>query len=93
MLSPFPVSSPQIPYPILLPLPPPTHPLPPHHPGIPLHWGTEPSQDQGPPREVFKVTFYLCIWWLGMGKHTHATASVEDCLWELVLFFIYDVGS
>ena len=26
----------------------PTYPLPPHHPGIPLHWDIEPSQDQGP---------------------------------------------
>jgi hypothetical protein len=28
--------------------PPPIHPLPPHCPDIPLHWGIEPSQDQGP---------------------------------------------
>jgi hypothetical protein len=27
---------------------PPTHPLPPHCPSIPLHWGIKPSQDQGP---------------------------------------------
>jgi hypothetical protein len=26
---------------------PPTYPLSPHHPGIPLLWGTKPSQDQG----------------------------------------------
>jgi hypothetical protein len=26
--------------------PPPTHPLPPHCPSIPLHWGIKPSQDQ-----------------------------------------------
>jgi hypothetical protein len=25
----------------------PSHPLPPHSPGIPLYWGIEPSQDQG----------------------------------------------
>jgi len=51
MLSPFPVSSPQIPYPIhpypasigML-----SHPLLPNHPRIPVHWGSEPSQDQGP---------------------------------------------
>ena len=29
--------------------PPPTYPLLPHHPSIPLHWGIKPSQDQGPP--------------------------------------------
>ena len=28
--------------------PPPTHPLLPHRPSIPLHWGIRPSQDQGP---------------------------------------------
>ena len=27
---------------------PPTHPLPPHHPDIPLHWGIESSQNLGP---------------------------------------------
>jgi hypothetical protein len=27
--------------------PPPTHPLPPHHPGIPLRWVIKPSQSQG----------------------------------------------
>ena len=26
-----------------------THPLPPHHPSLPLHWGIKPSQDQRPP--------------------------------------------
>ena len=29
--------------------PPPIHPLLPHCPSIPLHWGIKPSQDQGPP--------------------------------------------
>ena len=54
MLSPFPVSHLQIPY--LSPLPHfyegaplPTHPLQPHHPSTPLHWGIKPSQDQGLP--------------------------------------------
>jgi hypothetical protein len=52
MLSPFPVSPLQT-FPI--PLPPasmrvlPPHSLPPLYPSIPLHWGIEPSQDQGPP--------------------------------------------
>jgi hypothetical protein len=30
----------------------PTHPLLLPGPGIPLHWGTEPSQDQGPLEEM-----------------------------------------
>ena len=29
--------------------PPPTYPLPPHCPSIPIHWGIKPSQDEGPP--------------------------------------------
>jgi hypothetical protein len=53
MLSAFPVSPQENPYHIL-PLPnsvrvlhhPPTDPIPPPYPGIPLHWGIEPSQDQ-----------------------------------------------
>jgi hypothetical protein len=32
--------------------PPPTHPLLPHHPSIPLPWVTEPPQDQGSPLPV-----------------------------------------
>jgi hypothetical protein len=53
MLSPFLVSSWKPPIPSLSPtfyegVPPPTHPLLPPCPGIPLHWGIEPSQDQGP---------------------------------------------
>jgi hypothetical protein len=54
MLSPFPVSPLQTP--ISSPSPcfyesvtPRTHPLLPHHPSIPLHWGIKPSQDQRPP--------------------------------------------
>jgi hypothetical protein len=53
MLPPFPVSS--LETPILYPLsllnegfPLLTHPLQPPCPLIPLHWGTEPSQNQGP---------------------------------------------
>ena len=49
MLSPFPVSSPKTPF--LYPLPSSlltNLPTPTSGPGIPLHWGIEPSQDQGP---------------------------------------------
>ena len=43
----------------------PTHPLPILCPGIPLHWGIEPSQDQGPllPFMSDKAIFcYICGW-------------------------------
>jgi hypothetical protein len=46
MLSPFQVSLPQVPnntLPLLI-----NYPLPLSGPGNPLHWGIEPSQDQGP---------------------------------------------
>jgi hypothetical protein len=47
MLSPFLVSPQKIPDPLPLPLlPNPPTPIP--GPGIPLYWGLEPSQDQGP---------------------------------------------
>jgi hypothetical protein len=49
MLSPFPISPLETPYPAsmrVLPHPP-THP--PHGPRIALHWGIKPSLDQGPP--------------------------------------------
>lgn len=39
--------SPPLPSPCFYDDPTPTHPLPPQHPGIPLFWGNEPSQDQG----------------------------------------------
>jgi hypothetical protein len=44
---------------------PPTYPLPPPCPGIPLHWGIEPSQDQGPLLLLMpdKAIFcYICSW-------------------------------
>jgi hypothetical protein len=44
---PFPTFPPKILYPLPLPLlPSPPTPIP--GPGIPLYWGIEPSQDQGP---------------------------------------------
>ena len=66
MLSPFLVSPPETPYPILLPLPASirvlTHPPPPPCPGIPLYWDMEPPQDPGPLLSLMsdKVTLY-CI--------------------------------
>jgi hypothetical protein len=56
MLSTFPVSLLQTPYPIppypaggCSPTHPHTHLLPPHCPSIPLHWSIKPSQNQWPP--------------------------------------------
>ncbi len=45
----FPLRNPPLTFPFFCEgAPPSTHPLPPHYPTIPLHWGIEPSQDQGP---------------------------------------------
>jgi hypothetical protein len=38
----------------------PTHPLPPSHPGIPLHWGIEPPQAQGPLLPLMSNKVILC---------------------------------
>jgi hypothetical protein len=67
MLTPFPVSSQETLYPILsLPasmrvlLNPPTHPLLPPYPGIPLHWGIKPSQHKGPLFPLISDNAILC---------------------------------
>ena len=70
MLSPFSVSPPQTPIPSPFPasmrvFPHPPTCSPPHHPSIPLHWGIEPSQDQGPlfllmPDKT--ILCYICRW-------------------------------
>jgi hypothetical protein len=52
--------------------PPPTHPLPPYCPGIPLYWGIEPLQDQEPilPLMLDKAILHynaagaMCTLWL-----------------------------
>ena len=46
-------------------VPPTTHILPPPHPGIPLYWGIEPSQDQGPLLPLMPdkaMLCYICGW-------------------------------
>jgi hypothetical protein len=53
----YPLSS--FPYPCSL-----THPLLLHCPGIPLHWNTETSQDQGPLLSLMSLC-YICGWSLG----------------------------
>jgi hypothetical protein len=66
----FPVSPPQAHHPTLSPClyegaPPPTYSLPPHHPSIPLHWGTQLRQGQGDPLPLMsdKATLcYICSW-------------------------------
>ena len=74
MLSPFLVPPLKTLYPIPPPpasirvFPPPIHPLLLPCPGIPLHWGIQPSQDQGPslPLMSNKSFFcYVCGWNLG----------------------------
>jgi hypothetical protein len=69
------------------PLQPPTYPLPPCCPSIPLHWGIKPSQDQGPPLPLMPdkapsapsvlplapLWKSLCsVWWLA--------ASIRICI-------------
>jgi hypothetical protein len=42
-----------------------TCPLPPRHPNIPLRWGIEPPQDQGPPFPLMPektILCYICSW-------------------------------
>jgi hypothetical protein len=63
----FPLQKPPIPSSLLLLLCgcSPTHPLLSPCPGIPLYWGIEPSQDQGPllPLMLDKATLcYICVW-------------------------------
>jgi len=71
MLSPFPVSppeplSPTPPSPYFYEdAPPPIYPRPLHGPGIPLYWGIEPSEDQGPLLPLMPnnaVLCYICRW-------------------------------
>jgi hypothetical protein len=41
----------------------PTHSLLPHCPSIPLRWGIEPSQGQGPPLPLMPDKAILCYIW------------------------------
>jgi hypothetical protein len=64
MLSPFLVSPPKISYSLPLSLLP-NPPTPASCPGIPLHWVTEPSKDQGllfPPMPTKAILYYTCSW-------------------------------
>jgi hypothetical protein len=73
-----------------------THPLPPPRPGIPLHWGIKPSQDQGPLFPLMPdnaILCYICVWshgWL----HVYSLAGglVPGKFWSgwvILLFFLW----
>jgi hypothetical protein len=88
MLFLFPVSPPQTSYPIPPPscyyegAPLPPHPLPPHRPSIPPHWGIKPSQNQGPPLPLMPdkaILWYICSMctlWLGSLVHRSSGGGV-----------------
>ena len=95
MLSPFLVSPPETPFPsplLLCHLP--THPLPPHRPGIPVHWGIKPSQDQGPllPWMPNKdILCYICVW--SHGSSSMYTLWLMGALGVLVVdIFVLPMG-
>ena len=75
--------------------PPPTYPLPPHHPSIPLHWGIKSSQDQGPllsPMPNKAILCYICGWSHGSLLVYSLVGSLvpgssEESGW-LILFFV-----
>ena len=84
----------------LYPIPPPTasmkvipHPLQPPRPGIPLHWGIKPSQDQAPLLPLMSnkaILCYLCGWSHGS---LHVYSLVGDLVpgssgWLIFLFFL-----
>jgi hypothetical protein len=57
----------------------PTHPLPLSGPGIPLHWGIEPSQDQGPLLPLMTELAnlcYICSW----NHESHHVSSFSHTL-------------
>jgi len=90
MLSPFQVP----PSPFLSPCfyqdaPPPPHPLSPQCPGISLHWGNEPSQDQGllwmPDKAIL---CYICSWSHGS---LHVLIGWLFSAWELWSVWLVDI--
>jgi hypothetical protein len=103
MLSPFPVPpSPETPYPIpslllLRGYSPSTYPLLSPHPGIPLHWGIDPFQVQGPhlpfmPNKA--ILSYIFAWSHGL-LHVYSLVgglvpgSTGVCGWLILLFFLW----
>jgi hypothetical protein len=93
MLSPFPVPPLETPIPSSLSLLlwgwSLTHPLLPPYPGIPPHWGIEPSQDQGPLLLLMSnkaILCYICRW---SHRFLHVYSFVGDlALRALVGWFV-----
>jgi len=75
----------------------PTHSLPPLCPGIPLHWGIKPSQDQGPLLPLLPnkaILCYICSW---SHESVHVYSLVDGLVhgssglsgWLILLFFLW----
>ena len=58
-----------------------SHPLPPPHPGIPLHWAMEPSQDQKPLLPLMSNKAILCYKnsWSHGSLHVYPSSQLYDC--------------
>jgi hypothetical protein len=103
ILSPFPVSPLKIPLSHPLSacyyegLHPPTHPVPPPHSGIPLHWGIELSKDQGPLLPLMTDKAILCYrfgWSHGtllLYSLVGSLVSGSSGVWlaDIVVFFLW----
>ena len=82
--------------------PPPTYPLPMHHPSIPLCWGIKPSPDQGPPLSLMptkSIIYYICSWSYGslhvyslIGGLVPGSSGRRKGMfgWLILLFFLWD---
>jgi hypothetical protein len=101
ILSPFPISPLEslyfIPFPLLLWGYSPAHPPTPPCPGIPIHWGTEPSQDQGPLLPLMPDKAILCsiCSWNHGPPHVYSLlgglvpGSSRGTGWLILLFFLW----
>ena len=99
MLSPFQVSPPESPIPFSCfyeSAPPTTYLLLPSCPGIPLHWGIKPSQNQGPLLPLMPDNAILCYiysWSHGL-LHVYSLVgslvpgSSEESGWLILFFFL-----
>ena len=74
-----------------------THPFPPPYPVIPLHWGIEPSRDQGPLLPLMPnkaILCYICGWCHGSlhmlvgGSVSRSSGVGEGSGWLILLFFL-----
>ena len=73
---PLPASIRVLPYPL-------THPLPPSYHGIALHWGIEPSQDQGPLLPLMSHKVFLCYTCSWIHGSLHMYSGWWFIPWEL----------